>query len=112
MKLRPAGEKKDGFILPGATEFARDLGLTKERFRKGTYLFKKGNEIYISFIYSLQEGQGHFKELIENCIKKGYTVKIPTPMGRMVDIVKKNGYEKRLEFSEEMGESVEVWVKE
>lgn len=111
MKLKPANENKDGFIFPGATEFARSLGLTKERFKKGTYLFKKDNEIYISFVYSLKEGQGHFRELIENCLKKGYIVKIPTPLGRMVDIVTKNGFKRTIEYHEKTDEDVEVWVK-
>ena len=110
MKLIPANEKKDGIILPGATEFARKLGVTKDRFSKKTFLWKLGDEVYFSFVETTNEGQGYFREVVENCLSRGYTVKIPSPIGRMQQIVKKNGYKYTEEVSK-IGDLVEVWVK-
>lgn len=111
MKLIPAGEKKDGIIVPGATEYARSMGVTKERFTDKTFLWKIGDEIYFSYVQTTVEGQGYFREVVLKCLEKGYTVKIPVPLGRMIDIVKKNGYRYTEEISK-LGDTVEVWVKQ
>lgn len=110
MKLIPANDKKDGIIIPGATEFARNLGVTKDRFNKKTFLWKLGNEIYFSYVETTKDGQGYFRELVENCLSRGYTVKIPSPIGRMQKIVEKNGY-RYTEEETKLGDIVDVWVK-
>lgn len=110
MKLKPGTEKKDGIILPGATTFARKLGLTRDKFTMKTYLWKTGDVVYISFVETTHPGCGHFRALVENLLQSGYTVKVPTPLGRMEQIVKGNNYLPTTEVSPKMGQ-VEVWVK-
>lgn len=110
MKLKPGTEKKDGIILPGATNFARKLGLTRDKFTMKTYLWKTGSVMYISFVETTHPGRGHFRALVEKLLQRGYTVKVPTPLGRMQQIVKENNYSPTTEISPKMGQ-VEVWVK-
>jgi len=110
MKMRPATEKKDGIILPGATAYARRIGLLKDRFTTQTFLWKREGEVYISFVETHSPGQGHFRELVENLLKMGYVVKIPTPLGRMEHLVQSNGYTKTIETTPH-GDPCEVYVK-
>lgn len=97
---------KDGIIFPN-TDRGEFLGLTFDKFHAGSYLFKQGDYIYISFIQS--KAKGNFKQLINEISKRGYRIKIPTPLKDMERIVKKNGYEKTIEHDPELG-PIEVWV--
>ena len=94
-------------ILPDSDEGKR-LGFTSENF--SGWLWKIGNTIYISFIISKHQHKGNFKKLIDSILDSGYTVKIPTPLGRMQCIVRKSGYKRTYEYDELMRENVEVWV--
>jgi hypothetical protein len=63
----------------------------------------------VSFIVSKQ--RGNFRELVSRIHALGLTVKVPTPLGRMQEILMKNGYQHTQEpFDEEPGEMVDVWV--
>lgn len=94
----------DGIILLGS-ESAQILGFTSDKF--GGYLWKDGNAIIISLITS--HVKGNFKSLIERIRSLGFAVKIPTPLGRMEQIVIKNGYRHEIEISE-LGLFVDMWI--
>ena len=113
MKLKPATHKNDGFMEPSSCKLAKELGFTSDKFTSGSYLGKSGDYIYLSFIQSKVEGQGYLSQLIKNTIKLGYGVKIPTPMGKMEEIVRSKGFIQTWEYSKAFGdEPVEVWVNE
>lgn len=98
----------DGIIHPNSDR-ARVLGFTSRKFEG--YLWKMDGSIIISFIISKK--RGNFRELVRRIHELGFTVKIPTPLGRMQEIVLKNGYELTREpFAPEIGEfeMVDVWV--
>lgn len=82
-------------------------GFTSDKFGPGSYLWKKDQAIYISFIESLEKG--NFKALIEMLIECGYDIKIPTPMGAMRNIVIQNNYKPTIELDDKIG-PVEVWT--
>jgi hypothetical protein len=96
---------KDGIINPSASA---PFGFTPDFF--DGWLWKKGDAIIVSFIFSLDPGKGHFKRLVENILSSGFAVKIPTPLGEMARIVRKNGYVPTLEYHENYG-IVALWTK-
>ena len=63
------------------SETGKELGFTSDRFKNGSYLWKDGNDIIISFIWS--QAKGNFKALVDSIKQKRLTVVIPTPLGRM-----------------------------
>ncbi len=99
---------KDGMIEPDS-EVGKFFGFTSDKF--GGWIWKDKKTICISMIFSLQEGQGNFGTLCKNILSKGYTVQIPTPMGKMEQIVRKNGYKMivRPFNPPEIMDPVEVW---
>ena len=91
--------------------FAKELGFTSDKF--SGWLGKQDNYIYISFIESLQPGQGHLSELFENILKLGYGIKVPTPFAHMKAILKKKGFKQISEpFAPEADimDPCEVWT--
>ena len=68
---------KDGKIDP-STE--APFGFSESLFND-SFLWKAGNEIYLSLIISQHPGRGNVRRLIKNILKEGYIVKIPTPLG-------------------------------
>lgn len=96
---------EDGIINPGP---GAPFGFSEELFGI-SYLWKQKNSIYLSLIISERPKEGNLRALIERILAAGYTVKIPAPRGRMLYIVKKNGYKRTLEPAE-IGQC-EVWVK-
>ena len=72
------------------------------------WLWKENNTITISFIQSKNPHCGNFKRLIEDIRSKGFKVQIPTPLGRMQDIVLKNNYQHKKIKSKSMG-LIDVW---
>lgn len=98
----------DGLIALDS-EKGIELGFTSQRFGSMSYLWEKDGAIIISFIMSLR--RGNFRNLVHTILSKGYRVEIPTPLGRMRQIVEKCGYVQQLRLDEDYGE-VEVWVLE
>lgn len=89
------------------TDRAKVLGFTSDKY--DGYLWKQGDAVMVSFIMSKQ--RGNFRELVHRIHALGLTVKVPTPLGRMQEILMKNGYQHTQEpFDEELGEMVDVWV--
>jgi len=100
---------QDGMIALDS-DAGKELSFTSDRFDSGSYLWKDGQRIAISVIISKKSG--NFRTLAETILSKGLAVHIPTPMGRMEEIVRKAGYRQESQFFEQSGEYVEVWVKE
>ena len=91
------------------TPFARSIGFTSDKF--SGWLWKVNDVICISMITSIEEGKGHFGKLCKDLLRNGFTVQIPTPLGRMESIVRKNGYKMKIVpfHPPEIMEPVEVW---
>jgi len=102
----PSTPLLDG-IIELDTERGNLLGFTSDRF--DGYLWKSGDAVLVSFIVSKR--RGNFRELVRRIHALGLTVKVPTPLGRMQEILLKNGYQHTQEpFDMEPGEMVDVWV--
>ena len=96
-------------IIDLDTPLANELGFTSDKF--DGYLWKSGNYVVISFIISLQEGQGHLSNLFKTIESKGFGIKVPTPFARMKAIIMEKGFKKTEEWFEEADCPVEIWVK-
>ncbi len=83
------------------------LNFTSDRFGSGSYLWKQGQSVTVSFIESRRKG--NFRALIEQIRDAGLTVEIPTPLPQMERIVRKNGYRRVIREDPTIGQ-VEVWV--
>jgi len=95
----------DGIIQPDSAR-GKALGFTSDRF--SGWLWKEPGAVIISFIESRQ--RGNFRDLVHRIHAKGWTVKVPTPLGRMQKIVRKNGYRRTVEpLSDKHPEPCEVW---
>ncbi len=90
--------------------FAKEIGFTSDKFKTGSYLWRDGNYIFISFIWSVEQGRGNLSKLFSQIMLKGYGVKVPTPFGRMLSIVEKKGFRHTIEENEEG--QCDVWIKE
>jgi hypothetical protein len=96
----------DGMILLDQNE----LGFTSDKF--DGYLWKKGNDILVSFIISKDEGKGNVRFLFDSILKSGHTVKVPTPFARMRMICERLGFRQEFEHDPMYGEDVELLVKD
>jgi len=107
---------KDG-IIELDTVAGKELGFTSDKFMEGnrsqigSYLWKRGEYIYISIIASREKNKDHLSKLFATILSKGYGIKVPTPSKLMKGILRKKGFERTKEHSEQHG-NVEVWVKE
>ncbi len=96
----------DDGIINTDTDRGRQLGFTSEAYEG--YLWKTGNAIIISFIMSKKKG--NFRKLVGRIHALGYSVKVPTPLGRMEDILKRNGYRHTVErFAPDDPSPCDVW---
>lgn len=82
--------------------------LTSDKFEPDTYLWKDGQDIYISFIATQHPGCGDFKCLVERIQAAGYRVKLPMPMRRLKQILVKNGWEETAERFHDI--ETDVWI--
>ncbi len=87
---------------------AKLLGFTSDKFEG--WLWRKGNNIMISFIVSLKPGRGNLSKLFERIWAQGHLVKVPTPCARMRAILRKKGF-KQTQEHDDILDLVEVWVK-
>jgi hypothetical protein len=99
-----------GPIFPG-TKIGTLLGLNTVDFWKDTYLWKQGDRILISFIAVKNEGQGIFSHLLDHLFNLGFTVGVPTPLGKMQTILKAKGFKETWEDDPPFG-AYAIWVKE
>jgi len=100
---------KDG-IIELDSESAKEIEFTSNNFQD--FLWKVGEYIYISFIKSLNPGQGKLSSLFNNIQKKGFGIKVPTPFPLMEAICKQKGFKLTSEYNKQYNEAVEVWVLE
>lgn len=96
---------EDGPIMPSADA---PFGFSKNLF--DGYLFKKGEEVYISAIISRNQGKGNVRTLFDKIEDAGFKIAVPTPFERMKHILKQRGFAPSIEHDDLMGE-VEVWRK-
>jgi len=82
-------------INPGSL-FGEYFGFTEDKFSDDSYLWKTGSTIYISLIFSKHPGEGNFSALIRAIESGGYRVGIPTPLGRMIDVLIHLGFRRYL----------------
>lgn len=97
----------DGIIELDSERGAR-FRFTSDRFGHGSYLWKLGGTIIVSFIESLNKG--NFRELAEAILASGLCVKVPTPLGRMREIVCKARYRQEWLFCTDADSVVEAWT--
>lgn len=95
----------DGMICIDS-EIGRKIGFTGDRFEG--YLWKIGSEVFVSSIVS--KAPGSFRSLVAAIHQIGLTVVVPTPLGRMQEIVRKNDYQHERRWCEEFGEEVDLWT--
>jgi hypothetical protein len=74
------------------TPFAKTVGMTSDKFRIDTYLWKNDNQVVISNIASLFPGKGNLRKLVDSLETLGYNVCVPTPSERMIDILTRMGF--------------------
>ncbi len=86
---------------------AKELGFTSDRF--DGWLWDEGDNVFISFIESKDEGKGNLRQLIQTIWDEGKTVKVPTPSTRMAMILARMGF--RPTMIDWDDEPCEVWVK-
>ena len=98
-------------IIKIDSEFANTLGFTSDKFHEKSYLWKKGDYIYVSFIISKQPGKGSFSNLVKRILALGYGVKVPTPSAAMSRILQHLKFKRSVEYWDEVCEWVEVWVR-
>lgn len=99
----------DGMIEVGSEEGMR-FGFTADRFQPHSYLWRQGNTIIVSFIASVNPRRGAFRQLVEEIRRQGFRVAVPTPLGRMQEIVIKNGYKHEVQDTEHG--ACDVWILE
>ena len=85
-------------------------GFTSAYFWTGSYLSLVDDYVYVSAVMTIEQRQGHFRNLICAILADNYGVKIPTPLGRMAEIVRVNHYRPTQEWFDKLGVPVEVWV--
>jgi len=91
-------------IITLDSDVGKEIGFLSSKF--DGYLWKKNNTIIISFIIS--KDRGNFRQLVKTLLDMGFTIEIPTPLGRMQDIVLRNGYIYRTVHDKLMG-PVDIW---
>lgn len=93
-------ECPDGKIDPDTPE-SKSIGFTSDLF--GGYLWKTEGTIIISVIISKHAGKGNFNKLLDNILNMGFTIKVPTPSNRMIQIMLKKGAIPEIEHDPDWG---------
>lgn len=91
-------------IIELDSDAGKILGFTSDRF--DGYLWRAGQSVSISFIQSYE--RGNFRALVARIHELGLRVDVPTPLGRMQSIVRRNNYSRRIVNDPALG-AVEVW---
>ena len=74
----------DGIIFPG-TDRAKKVAFDEAAFEG--YLWKSGNEIWVSEVHSKFPGEGNFSKLVKYLSSLGYKIMVPTPINNMEAIL-------------------------
>ena len=79
-------------IIKIDSPLGQELGFTSDKFSADSYLWKDGDRIIISMIFSLKEGKGALSGLFDVIESEGYKIAVPTPLGKMQSILMKKGF--------------------
>ena len=106
--------KEDNVIIPEGkidpdSDGGNALDFRSDKFSHDSYLWRIGNDVYISFIESLHPGKGYFRDLLTNIQRAGFTPCIPTPFARMRQILSRLGFVSTHEPDADSGDICEVW---
>ena len=96
-------------VIHPDSELGNKMGFTEELF--GGYLCLQDNTVWVSAILSKNPGKHNLTKLFNQIHNLGYQIKVPQPFPRMEAIVKAKGFLKTTERWEEMGATIDVWVK-
>jgi hypothetical protein len=99
---------EDG-IIQVDTDRGKQIGFTSDKFEPDSYLWKDGERILISIIFSKEEGKGNLSALFAAIEDLGLRVAVPTPFAHMQAILEHKGFVSHMEDSE-LG-ACEVWEK-
>ena len=98
-------EMPQGPIKPDS-DFGKAIGFTTDAgFRPYSYLYgePENNRIWISLVVAIKKGA--FRQMIENIEAMGLIFRVPTPLPRMLEICKKQGWKKEeMKFEDMDGE--------
>lgn len=89
----------------------KELGFISNRFTGLSYLWEFEDCIIISLIESTEEGKGYLSYLFKSILAEGKAIKVPTPLKKMLPILKHKGFKQTGEICPAMG-LVEIWIKE
>jgi hypothetical protein len=84
------------------------LGFSSARF--SGCLMCKDRSICVWRIYSKEPGKGYLSSMFKKMLDSGYTLQVPTPVGRMAEIVLHMGFTRTMAYDPQL-EPYEVWVK-
>ena len=96
----------NGFVAIDSAR-GKELGFTSDRFTTDSYLWEFPERIMASLITS--KANGNFRALVAAIHAQGKAVAVPTPLGRMRQIVEKNGYIHTVEPWPDVG-GCDVWT--
>ena len=82
------------------------IGFTADKFSADSYLWRKGDAIWISLIFANHPGKGDFSRLVKNLEAAALKVIVPTPFAHMAAILTAWGYQP---FQHPDG--LEVWCR-
>lgn len=100
---------KDGMMEPG--QAPEHWGFTLKNFEEGSYLWITGKKCTVSFIVSRKKGAGCFSRLVKAVEKDGYALEVPTPLGRMKEILTRWGFKPTEEWAEDFKDHVTIWKR-
>jgi hypothetical protein len=92
------------------SEVGKLLGFTSDKFEGYLWLELEQKRVLISAIISLDPGKGNLSKLFSKIEGYGLRVAVPTPFACMEAILRRKGFEMKIEHVEVMGD-VEVWEK-
>lgn len=87
---------------------AKALGFDGRRFEGYFYLDEK--IITLSLVVSRYPRKGNFEAFVNNLLKQGFTVQVPTPLPQMRSFLIKHGFVTVTVVDPHVG-NVELWVK-
>lgn len=107
---RAEGSTGIGPLEPGH-RMARKWTFTAKRWREGSYLWRHGNEVLLSFVWATHEGRGYLRDLIAGIEAAKLRVVVPNPLGHMTAILEHYGFVMRMEPHDSGMGDVDVWRK-
>lgn len=97
--------------LPPGHRMARKWTFTSKRWQQGSYLFRKGDAVYLSFVNASHRGRGYLRDLIAGIEHAGLRVVVPNPLDHMRQILEHYGFVMHMEPWPSMDCDVDVWTR-